>query len=41
MVKDQTKRKLSAVVVGKSLVRYWMIVTFKKKGCMDEANDTH
>ena len=34
MVKDQTKRKLSAMVVGKSLVRYWMIATFKKKGWM-------
>ena len=34
MVKDQTKRKLSAMVVGKSLVRYWMIATFKKNGWM-------
>ena len=30
----QTKRKLSAMVVGKSLVRYRMIATFKKKGWM-------
>ena len=34
MVKDQRKRKLSAMVVGKRLVRYWMIETFKKKGRM-------
>ena len=34
MSKDQTKRKLSAMVVGKSLVRNWMIKTFKKKGWM-------
>ena len=34
MVKDQTKRKLSAMVVGKSLVRYRIIATFKKKGWM-------
>ena len=38
-VKDQTKRKLSATVVGKTLVRYGMITTLKKK--LDEANDTH
>ena len=34
MVNDHAKRKLSAMVVGKSLVRYWMIATFKKKGWM-------
>ena len=30
-MKDQTKRKLSAMVVGKSLVRYRMIATLKNK----------
>ena len=33
-MKDQAKRTLSAMVVGKSLVRYWMMATFKKKGWM-------
>ena len=34
MVKDQKKCKLSAMGVGKSLVRYRMIATFKNKGWM-------
>ena len=34
MVKDQTKRKLSAMVVGKSLMRYRVIAALKKKGWM-------
>ena len=38
MVKDQTKRKLSAVVVEKGLLRYRMIRTFKKR--LDKANET-
>ena len=37
MVKDQTKRKLLALVVGNTLVRYWMIATFKKKGWIGAA----
>ena len=34
IVKDQRKTKLSAMVVGKSLVMYRKIATFKKKGWM-------
>ena len=34
MMKDQMKRKLLAMVDGKSLVRSWMIAPFMKKGCM-------
>ena len=31
---DQMKRKLPAVVIRKSFVRYWMIAPFKKKSWM-------
>ena len=34
MVKDPTKRKLSAMVVGKSLVGYRIIATFLQNGWM-------
>ena len=40
LVKDMTKGKLSGMVDGKSLVRYRIVATFKKKSPM-KANDTH
>ena len=38
MVKDQTKRKLSAVVVGRSLVRYIQDDCDIQEERLDEAN---